>query len=134
MTDETGRKWADYRPTKGAWFWSCVACAIATIVVGFTWGGWVTGGSAEAQAAQAREDGRAELAAAICVERFVSATDAAVQLAALKDESSWNRDRTLAAAGWATPLGSDKPVSGAAELCADQLVAMDLPVEQAVAN
>ena len=63
--------------------------------------------------------------------RFVDAPDAAVQLAALKDASSWNRDDTIDDAGWTTPLGVEKPVSGAAELCADKLVAMELPVEQA---
>jgi hypothetical protein len=79
----------------------------------------------------AREEGRARLAATICVARFVESPDAAVQLAALKDESSWSRDDTIADAGWTTPLGLEEPVSGAADLCADRLVAMDLPVEQA---
>ena len=57
-----------------------------------------------------------------------------MQLAALKDASSWNRRGTIADAGWTTPLGLDEPVSGAADLCAERLVAMELPVEQAVAN
>ena len=131
MTDESKGGWGDYRPSKAMWFWSCVACVVATVVIGFTWGGWVTGGTAEEQTAQAREAGRAELAATICVARFVEAPDAAVQLAALKDASSWNRDDTIADAGWTTPLGFDGPVSGAADLCAERLVAMELPVEQA---
>ena len=40
-----GRRWESYRPSKGIWFWSCVACVAATIVIGFGWGGWVTGGN-----------------------------------------------------------------------------------------
>jgi hypothetical protein len=131
MSDEGKRGWGDYQPSKVTWFWSCVACVIATIVIGFTWGGWVTAGSAETQVAEAQEAGRAQLAATICVARFVDAPDAAVQLAALKDASSWNRDDTIDDAGWTTPLGVEKPVSGAAKLCADKLVAMELPVEQA---
>lgn len=126
--------WRDYRPSKVTWFWSCLACVVAALVVGFTWGGWVTGGTAEAQAAEARLEGRAELAATICVARYVDAADAAVQLAALKDESRWTRNDTIAAAGWATPLGVEEPVRGAANLCADRLVAMDLPIEQAAAE
>ena len=134
MTDENKSGWSGYRPSKAAWFWSCVACVIATIVLGFTWGGWVTGGTAAEREAEAREAGRAQLAATICVARFVDAADAAVQLAALKDESSWRRADTIADAGWTTPLGLDGPVSGAADLCADRLVAMDLPAAEAVAN
>jgi len=131
MSDEGKGGWGDYRPSKVTWFWSCVACVIATIVIGFTWGGWVTNATAESQVAEARTAGRAELAATICVARFVDAPDAAVQLAALKDASSWNRDDTIDDAGWTTPLGVEKPVSGAAKLCADKLVAMELPIEQA---
>ena len=134
MTDGSNSGWRDYRPSKVTWFWSCVGCVIATMVIGFTWGGWVTGGSADQMAAEAREAGRAQLAATICVARYIDAPDAAVQLAALKDESSWSRDDTIADAGWTTPLGLEEPVSGAADLCADRLVAMDLPVEQAVAE
>lgn len=132
MTVESKGGWRDYQPSKVALFWSCVGCVIATIVVGFFWGGWVTGATANQRVAQAHDAGRAELAATICVARFVDAADAAVQLAALKGESSWTRRSTIAGAGWTTPLGLDKPVSGAAELCAERLVAMDLPVEQAV--
>jgi hypothetical protein len=134
MTDESSIGWREYRPSKVTWFWSCVACVIATMVIGFTWGGWVTGGSADQMAAEAREAGRAQLAAAICVQRFVAAPNAAVELAALKEESSWSRDDTIADAGWTTPLGLDEPVSGAADICADRLVEMEMPVEQAAAE
>jgi hypothetical protein len=134
MTDESQGGWGGYRPSKTMWFWSCVACVIATIVIGFTWGGWVTNATAESQVAEARTAGRAELAATICVARYVDAPDMAVQLAALKDESSWSRNDTIADAGWATPVGFEEPVSGAADLCAERLIAMDLPAEQAVAE
>ena len=40
------RRWSDARPTKTVVFWSCVATKVVTMVVGFTWGGWVTGGTA----------------------------------------------------------------------------------------
>ena len=134
MTDQSNSGWRDYRPSKVMWFWSCFGCVVAALVIGFTWGGWVTGGTAEAQAAEARLDGRAQLAATICVARYVDATDAAVQLAALKDESKWSRDDTIDDAGWTTPLGVEEPVSGAADLCAERLVELELPVEQAAAE
>ena len=97
------------------------------MILGFTWGGWVTAGSAADSALKAKDSGRAELAAAICVERFVSAPDAGVQLAVLKKESSWSRGKLVSDGGWATPLGLDKPVDGAADLCARQLAEVELP-------
>ena len=44
-----------YRATKATLFWSCAACIVATVVVGFTWGGWVTGGTARSMAQNAAE-------------------------------------------------------------------------------
>ena len=64
------QRWQGYRPTKTLLFWSCAGCAVATIIVGFAWGGWVTGGTARTMAEDAASSGRAQLAAAICVDRF----------------------------------------------------------------
>jgi hypothetical protein len=36
-TRQLGQRWEAYRPTKALLVWSCA------VVVGFTWGGWVTG-------------------------------------------------------------------------------------------
>jgi len=78
------RRWGAYRPTKGVWFWSSLGCIVATIVVGFAWGGWVTGGAATRMASDAAAGARAELAAMVCVAGFNQGPDAAAQLAELK--------------------------------------------------
>jgi hypothetical protein len=103
-------------------FWACAGCVVATVVVGFTWGGWVTGGTASQMAARAASDAQAELAASVCVERFAKGPDANAQLTALKNSDSWKRDTFIEAGGWATLAGMDKPVAGAATLCAQQLL------------
>ena len=36
--------WSDARPTKTAVFWSWIASIVLTMIIGFAWGGWVTGG------------------------------------------------------------------------------------------
>ena len=48
MTDgqSLSQRFADYRPSKTVLFWSCAGCVAATMIIGFTWGGWVTGGTA----------------------------------------------------------------------------------------
>ena len=127
MDDKSG--WKNWQPTKGALVWTCLGTAVVTMIVGFTWGGWVTGGAAETRAAEAAETGRAELAAAICVERYLGAPDVEARHAAFMEESTWGRDGMIEDAGWTTPLGVEEPVEGAADLCADRLADADLEAQ-----
>jgi hypothetical protein len=117
------QRWTNFNATKTQLFWACAACAIATIVVGFAWGGWVTGGTAGHMAAQAATEARAQLAASVCVERFQKGPDATAQLTALKNSDTWKRDTFIEAGGWTTLAGIEKPVAGAAGLCVQQLMA-----------
>lgn len=117
-----GARWQDYRASKTVVFWACAACVVATMVIGFGWGGWVTGGTAGKQSEVAAAAARAELAATICVSRFNGGPDTTGQLAALKASNSWSRDDLIDKAGWSTPPGFEKPIRGAAELCAKQLL------------
>ena len=121
-SEGTGR-WESYRPSKTLWFWSCVVCLIIPIVVGFLWGGWLTQSAATRVADAAATQARTQLAAAYCVRKFDSAPDAAAQLATLKKTESWQRDEFIDKGGWTKVLGQDKPVDGAADLCAQQLMA-----------
>jgi len=116
------QRWETYRASKATLFWSCAGCAVATMIVGFTWGGWVTGGSAEKMSGAAASTARAELAAAMCVTRFMGGADMTEQLAALKASNSWNRSDLLDKAGWTTPPGAEKAVQGAADLCVKRLL------------
>jgi hypothetical protein len=118
------QRWEEYRPAKAAVFWTFVTGIVLTLVVGFNWGGWVTGGTAREMSQTAAEDARAELVADVCVERFMNAADASAQLATLRETSSWQRDIFIADGGWATLVGMDKPVREAADLCAERLMDM----------
>lgn len=120
-------KWNDFRPTKTLWFWSCAGSVALTMVVGFTVGGWVTGGTATEMAEDARDKGRMELAANVCVARFTDSDDFATTLANLKAESTWSRDDFVTDGGWVKLDGVKDPVSGAAELCAETLAEMEAP-------
>jgi hypothetical protein len=124
MTGISGltQRWEKLQATKTQTFWACAMCVVATLVIGFTWGGWVTGGTATEMAATAATEARSQLAANVCVEQFAKGPDAKTQLAALKGSDSWKRDSFIEAGGWATMAGMDKPVEGAANLCAQQLL------------
>lgn len=127
MPDKKGisEQWADYRPTKSTWIWSCVGASVLTMIVGFTVGGWTTGGTAAEMVAEAEHDARAQLASTICVEHFVSAPDASENLAALKDTPSYQQDDFVEEGGWVMLAGMDEAVDGASDICADTLAAMD---------
>ncbi|HEX2116210.1 MAG TPA: hypothetical protein VHM01_17540 [Alphaproteobacteria bacterium] len=116
------QRWEKLQASKTQVFWACAASVVATLIIGFTWGGWVTGGTAKERAVTAATEARAELAATVCVERFIKGPDAMAQLATLKGSDSWKRDSFIEAGGWATLAGMDKPVAGAASLCVQQLM------------
>lgn len=119
-----------YHPSKTVLFWSCAGCIVATMIVGFTWGGWITGGTAEEMAAEALEQGRAEVAAAVCVEQFMQSADAGAQLASLKDtRSAWQRGNFIEEGGWAMVAGEE--YDEAAELCAERLMELEAPAQEA---
>jgi hypothetical protein len=117
-----GQRWADYRPTKAALVWACAGTAVATIVIGFAWGGWVTGGGARSMAASAATGAHDQLVAALCVERFQAAADAPAQLQALNDAKTWDRRNFIDKGGWTVVPGSGSLNAKAATLCADALL------------
>ena len=123
------QRFEEYRPSKTAMFWSCAGCIVATAIIGFTWGGWVTGGTAREMAEDAVAKGRAEVASTVCVDQFMAAGDARPQLASLQEtSSSWRQEGFIEDGGWAVIAGEE--YDGAAELCAEKLMAMELPPAQ----
>jgi hypothetical protein len=94
------------------------------MIVGFTWGGWVTGGTSRDLVTTAGSEARGELAGDICVERFNDAPDAAARLVELKAITSASAKRQFVeAGGWATMPGQTSPDRRGAEACAMALIA-----------
>ena len=123
-TQGFGQRWAAYRPTKGLLFWAAAAGAVATIVVGFAWGGSVTGGSAKRMAEAAAAGSRDTLVAAVCVDQFQAGGDAEAQLAALKLLQIYSRGLFIEKGGWAVMPDKSSASRAATSLCANQLVAL----------
>jgi len=130
MTAQTNTKrslaqrWANYQPTKSTLGWACVGAAGATMIIGFTWGGWVTGGTSRGVAANAEIAARGELASAICVERFNAQPGAAERLVELNAISGASaRRQFVEAGGWATMPGQSSPDRRGAEGCVTALTA-----------
>lgn len=105
--------------------WGVVGGAVALAIVGFNWGGWITGGKAES-AARVRVDDAVVLALApVCVDKFQRAAESPSQLAALKKVDSWSQGEFVEKGGWATVPGthSAERVSAVAKACAALLAA-----------
>ena len=100
--------------------WGMAGGAIAAAIVGFSWGGWVTGSRAESDATQRANAAVVVALAPVCVERFQRATDASANLAALKKADSWSQGDFVEKGGWATAPGSKAhdQVSAVAKACA----------------
>jgi hypothetical protein len=104
--------------------WGGVAGAIALAIVGFTWGGWVTGGTAEANATQRANGAVVAALAPVCVAKFQQAPDVLDNMVALKKSDSWAQGTFVEKGGWATVPGANPPaqVSAVAQACASLLV------------
>ena len=104
--------------------WGMAGGAIAATIVGFSWGGWVTGGRAETDAMQRANAAVVVALAPVCAERFQRAADATANLDALKKVDSWSQGDFIEKGGWATTPGSkaSDQLSAVAKACASLLV------------
>lgn len=119
--DGLRRRFEDYRPTKTHAFWIAAGCVAATLVLGFGPGGWTSAGTAQKRIDEAAASARHELAAAVCVEEFMSAKDAHAQLAKLVQTGWYERSEMVAKGGWATMPDRKEPSSAVATMCAEKL-------------
>ena len=118
------QRWENYQPSKSTLAWACAVSAVATIVIGFSWGGWVTGGTSQTLATAAGDTARGELASIICVDRFKAAPDSAARLIEFKAlTDNYKKREFVETGGWATMPGQTSPDRRAAEGCAVALAA-----------
>ena len=94
---------------------------IGTMIVGFTWGGWTLGSTAEKMAKQRATAAVVEVMAPACVQRFQQQPDLVAKWADFKGVSSWQRDAYIEKTGFATPIGADAANEEVAERCATML-------------
>jgi hypothetical protein len=83
------------------------AGAIATLIIGFYWGGWVLGSTHAQQVRGAETAAIVRVLAPICADGFQRSADAPANLAALRKADSWNRNELIEKAGWTKFPGSE---------------------------
>jgi hypothetical protein len=114
--------WDEARPTKTAVFWSWVGSVVLTMIIGFAWGGWVTGGTAQKMAEKMAGDAVVKRLAPMCVVQFNRDPGKDQKLKELKEASTYQRGEYVEKQGWATMPGEEKADSNVAEECARLLM------------
>ncbi|HEY3030415.1 MAG TPA: hypothetical protein VGJ68_09565 [Bradyrhizobium sp.] len=95
--------------------------AVATMIIGFSWGGWSVESTAAKRADEASRTAVVAALAPICVDRFQHSADAANNFIELKKVSTYMQGSFVEKGGWATSPGSDKANSAVAQACATML-------------
>jgi hypothetical protein len=111
-------RWSASRPTKTALFWSCVASAVVTMIIGFTWGGWVRGATAQNLAATMADDAVVKRLAPMCVFEFKQDPGKDQKLTELKALSIYERGDYVKKQGWAKMPGEQEADGKVADECA----------------
>jgi hypothetical protein len=104
--------------------------AVASMVIGFSWGGWMTGGTAIKLAGERANNAVVAALTPICVEKFMQNNDAKANLAVLqKISSNWEQGDYLQKGGWATRPGATSSDYQLARACAEKLVQIKIAAQ-----
>ena len=105
--------------------WGLVVSAVLTMIIGFAFGGWVTGGTAQRMVKEMADEAVVDRLAPICVTQFNQDPEKDKKLQELKEISSYQRGDYVEKQGWATMPGEKEPDSNVANECAKRLVELE---------
>jgi hypothetical protein len=102
--------------------WGAVLGSIVTMIVGFSWLGWVLGSTADRMARERTDAAVVSAMTPGCVARFLAEPKAAQKLGDLRQTDSWKQREFIEAGGWATIGEATTANSALATTCAEQLL------------
>lgn len=115
-------KWQALQPTKTHLVWACLAAVLLTLLLGFTWGGWVRPATAQKASDAAAKSAVIERLAPMCVAQFNLDPDKDAKLAELTALSSYQRAEYVKTQGWSTMPGEETPDRLVTEGCVKLLM------------
>jgi len=102
--------------------WGFVIGSVLTMIVGFSWGGWMTSSGVDRIASERANAAVIAALVPVCLEKSKADPAAAKKLGALKAlGSSWDQRDAVMRDGWAS-VGGGEANREVAEACASQLV------------
>jgi hypothetical protein len=106
------KRWSNAKLKKSVVFWIAIGAVLLTLFLGFTRGGWTTGGNAASMAE-----------VPICIAQFSADPQQALKLTELQAiTSSSKRVAFVKEQGWATMPGETAPDSKVATQCTNQIM------------
>jgi len=93
--------------------WGLIIGAVIAMIIGFVWGGWITGGTAQKMTDEAVLASQA----AICVAQFMKQPNHEEQLKELEKIDSWKRSEFIEKGGWDKMPGQKKAGPEVAQAC-----------------
>ncbi len=97
--------------------WGLIIGAVIVMIIGFVWGGWITGGTAQKMTDEAVLASQA----AICVAQFMKQPNHEEKLKELEKIDSWKRSDFIEKGGWDKMPGQEKAGSLVSQACAKGL-------------
>ena len=94
--------------------WGVILGAAVAMMIGFSWGGWVTGSTAKGKSDEAVLASRA----AICVAQFMRAPNHDRELKAFEEVDSWKRSELIEKGGWDKMPGQEQASDAVSDACA----------------
>lgn len=115
------QRWSETQISKTALFWICLVMIAGTMLVGFRWGGWVTGATAEQTATSLANDAVVQRLSAICVAQFQQDPAKEEKIAEMLTERTSQQRSYVKEQGWATMPGDEQADTRVVNECAKQL-------------
>jgi hypothetical protein len=101
--------------------YGAVCGAVVVTVIGFNWGGWVTGGTARQLATDQSQTDMVATLTSICLDQSKKDPRLAERVALLKAASSYERGDLVMKNGWATMPGNTEGNRLVATACAGKV-------------
>jgi hypothetical protein len=102
--------------------WGVAVGSVLTMMVGFSWGGWTTSGTADRLATERSTAAVTAALVPVCLEKSKADPGVVTKVVALKAlTSSYEQRDAVAKDGWAT-VGAGEANSSVAEACATELL------------
>jgi len=121
------KRWNAVQFSKSAIGWLCLAMIVGTMIVGFSWGGWVTPATAERTATTVANDAVVQRLTAICVAQFQQDAAKDTKITAFQTLTSYEQRNYVRDQGWATMPGDEQSDTKVATACAKSLLQFTAP-------
>lgn len=97
--------------------WGGFGGSILTLIIGFAWGGWVTGGAAKEKV----ETAVLTRLTGICIVQFNQDPEKVKKFKELNELDYRKREEYIKKQGWATMPGDTEPDNEVARMCSEQI-------------